>query len=72
MGKKKTASTSPITSKKVLGIISFTPQREEVHPEPSVEGVIIIRGPGGLDMKVRNPKRVLEILSRYKGSRVVS
>jgi len=46
-------------------------QRDEVLPEPHLEGVILIRGPKGLEIKVRNPKRVLEILNTHPGSRVV-
>lgn len=70
MTKKKTGSRT-LGSERLLGIIGYKPQRDEVDPEPEVDGVTIIRGPKGLEVKVRNRERVAEILAKYPGSKEV-
>jgi hypothetical protein len=70
MTKKKTGSRS-LGSESLLGVTGYRPQRDEVDPEPVVEGVTIIRGPKGLVVTVRNPERIAEILAKYPGSKEV-
>lgn len=55
----------------VSNMLGYTPERDpHVLPEPVIEGAVIIRGPG-IQVTVRKPQKVAEILARYPGSRVV-
>jgi hypothetical protein len=65
MGKK--TGLKPLVS----NMLGYTPERDHhVLPEPVVKDAIRIIGPG-IEVMVRKPQKVAEILERYPGSRVV-
>ena len=65
---KKTGSNSVPTS---IGVVYCGRKKDQVLPEPKVDGAILIRGKG-FQITVRNPKRVDDILAKYPGSCIVS